>query len=52
MSDEKLIQIQELIESAKVVSVVDGHYKLRDTAEAFRYFGRGEHKGKVVITKD
>jgi hypothetical protein len=30
--------------------VIDGPYKLSETPEAMRYFGEGNHKGKVVIT--
>jgi len=30
--------------------VIDGPYGLGEVPEAFRYFGEGHHKGKVVIT--
>ena len=42
--------MKELIEAGKVVSVIDGSYKLSEVPEAFRHFGEGSHKGKVVIT--
>ena len=32
--------------------VIDGSYKLSEAREAFRHFGAGNHKGKVVITID
>jgi NADPH:quinone reductase-like Zn-dependent oxidoreductase len=40
----------ELIESGKVAPVIDRTYPLRETADAFRYYGEGHAKGKVVIT--
>ena len=33
-----------------VVPVIDGSYELSQVPEAFRYFGGGQHKGKVVMT--
>jgi len=30
--------------------VIDGPYTLSQGADAFRHFGSGNHKGKVVIT--
>jgi NADPH:quinone reductase-like Zn-dependent oxidoreductase len=45
-----LVYITELIESGKVVTVIDKHYSLREAAEALRYLGEGHAKGKVVIT--
>jgi len=39
-----------LFEAGKVKPVIDGPYKLKDVPEAFRLFGRGGHKGKIVIT--
>ncbi len=40
----------ELIESGKVKPVVDRCFSLSETAEAFRYFGEGHFKGKVLVT--
>ncbi len=40
----------ELIESGKVVPVIDKRYPLSEVADALRYFGEGHAKGKVVIT--
>ena len=42
--------MKELLESGKVVPVIDGCYPLSKTAEAFRYFEKVHPKGKVVIT--
>src|SRR5690606_41855673 len=39
-----------LFESGQMAPVIDGPYRLEDVPEAFRIFGRGEHKGKMVIT--
>ncbi len=44
--------ISVLLESRKVVPVIDKCFPLNQTAEAFRYFGEGHFKGKVVITMD
>lgn len=40
----------ELFEAGKVLPVIDRRYPLSETAEAFRYFGEGKAKGKLVIT--
>lgn len=42
--------LNELIESGKVKPVIDRCFPLSETAEAFRYYGEGHFKGKVVIT--
>ncbi|MCP5103357.1 MAG: zinc-binding dehydrogenase, partial [bacterium] len=39
----------ELFETGKVVPVIDRRYPLSEVAEAFRYFGSGHVKGKLVI---
>ncbi|MBW2410718.1 MAG: NAD(P)-dependent alcohol dehydrogenase [Deltaproteobacteria bacterium] len=41
--------LKELIESSKVKPVIDRCFPLSDTAEAFKYFGKGRFKGKIVI---
>ncbi len=45
-----LDSMKELFEAGKVVPVIDGPYKLGEVPKAFRRFGEGRHKGKVVIT--
>lgn len=42
--------MKELLEARKVVAVIDKRYALSDVPEAFRYFGKGHTKGKVIIT--
>lgn len=44
-----LDELTALFESGKVIPVIDKVYPLAETAEAFRYFGTGNVKGKVVI---
>jgi NADPH:quinone reductase-like Zn-dependent oxidoreductase len=51
-SQKDLIFMQELLESGKVVPVIDGCYPLSETAEALRYFEKVHAKGKVVITME
>ncbi len=45
-----LDRMKELFESGKVKPVIDKCYSLKDAAEAFRYYGTGDHKGKIVVT--
>ena len=42
--------MNDLFEAGKVKAVMDGPYKLSEVPEAIRYFGEGNHKGKVIIT--
>ncbi len=42
--------LNEFFESGKVKPVVDRSFPLNETVEAFRYYGEGHFKGKVVIT--
>lgn len=44
--------LNELFETGKVTPVIDKCFPLEQTAEAFRHFGKGEFKGKIVITMD
>ena len=44
--------MRELIEAGHVKPVIDRTYPLSQTAEAFRYYGEGHARGKVVITVD
>jgi NADPH:quinone reductase-like Zn-dependent oxidoreductase len=45
-----LVFMKELLESGKVVPVIDKCYPLSKTAEAFRYFEKEHARGKVIIT--
>ncbi len=49
-TNKDLLYMNELFEAGKVKPVIDGPYKLNEFAEAFRLFGKAEHKGKVVIS--
>jgi NADPH:quinone reductase-like Zn-dependent oxidoreductase len=49
-SQKDLLFMKELLESGKVVPVIDGVYPLSKAAEALTYFERVHPKGKVVIT--
>jgi NADPH:quinone reductase-like Zn-dependent oxidoreductase len=49
-NQKDLVFMKALLESGKVVPVIDGCYPLRDAVEAFRYFGKVHARGKVVIT--
>lgn len=40
----------ELYEAGKVVPVIDRRYPLSEAAEALRYNGGGDVRGKIVIT--
>ena len=48
--NKDLVYMNELFETGKVKPVIDGPYKLDEVPEVFRIFGKGEHKGKLVIT--
>jgi len=41
--------MKELIEAGKVIPVIDRCYSLNEVAEALRYYGEGQVKGKIVI---
>jgi NADPH:quinone reductase-like Zn-dependent oxidoreductase len=48
--DQKDMQtIKELLETGKVVPVIDKRYPLSEVPEALRYLGAGHAKGKLVI---
>ncbi len=49
-SQEDLVVLKEILEAGKFIPFIDRRYPLNETAEAFRYFGEGHAKGKVVIT--
>ena len=47
---EDLVIIGGLLQSGKVVPVIDRRYSLRDVPEAMRYLGQGHARGKIIIT--
>jgi NADPH:quinone reductase-like Zn-dependent oxidoreductase len=49
-SNKDLDYMNELFEAGKIKPVIDGHYSLNEVPQAFRLFGEGVHKGKIVIT--
>jgi len=49
-NQKDLVFMKELLESGKVVPVIDRQYPLSEVPEAFRYIGKGHARGKVVIT--
>jgi len=49
-ANKDLLYMNKLFEAGKVKPVIDGPYKFNEYPEAFRIFGKGEHRGKVVIT--
>ena len=48
--NKDLVYMNELFEAGKVKPVIDGHYQLEDVPKALRFFGKGDHKGKIVIS--
>ena len=51
-NQKDLIFMKELLESGKVVPVIDGCYPLGKAVEALWYFEKVHAKGKVVITME
>jgi NADPH:quinone reductase-like Zn-dependent oxidoreductase len=47
---DDLAFLNKLLETGKVVPVIDRSYMLSEVPEALRYFGEGNVQGKVVIT--
>ena len=47
---EDFLYLKELLETNKVVPVIDRSYPLVEIVEAFKYFEEGHARGKVVIT--
>lgn len=49
--DDQLIW-KSLVETGQVVPVIDRQYAFDDAVEAFRYYGEGHVKGKIVVSMD
>jgi NADPH:quinone reductase-like Zn-dependent oxidoreductase len=48
--NKDLAYMNKLFEDGKVKPVIDGPYRMDEIHKAFELFGKGDHKGKVVIT--
>ncbi|MDJ0622432.1 MAG: NAD(P)-dependent alcohol dehydrogenase [Desulfocapsaceae bacterium] len=51
-ANKDLEYLVDLFNAGKIKPVIDKCFSLEETADAFRYFGDGSFKGKVVITLD
>ncbi len=50
-ANKDLLYINKLNEAGKLKCIIDKHhYTLNNAPEAMRYFGTGDHKGKIVIS--
>ena len=49
-SKDDLVVLRDLVESGKVVPVIDRHHELSEVPEALRYLEQGHARGKIVIT--
>jgi NADPH:quinone reductase-like Zn-dependent oxidoreductase len=49
LSRKDLVLLKELLETGKVVPVMDRCFPLDRVAEAMRYFGEEHARGKVII---
>jgi NADPH:quinone reductase-like Zn-dependent oxidoreductase len=49
-SQQDLAFLKELLESGKVIPVIERRYTLSETSEAIRYLEEGHARGKLVIT--
>lgn len=45
-----LADLRGLMEVGKLVPILDKTFPLAEVPEALRYFGQGQHKGKIIIT--
>ncbi len=52
INQRDLVYMKELLETKKVVPVIDRRYSLGETADAIRYLEEGHAQGKVIITVD
>ena len=51
-NDDSSALLKELLQSGKVVPVIDRRYTLEQVPEAIRYLETGRARGKVVITME
>ena len=52
LTKEDVTVLGDLMQSGKVIPVIDRTYKLSQTPDALRYLEQGHARGKVVITLD
>ena len=50
INNKDLVFLKDLLESGKVVPVIDKSYPLSGAAEALRYLAEGHAQGKIVLT--
>lgn len=48
-SPADMAHLAGMMEAGELRPVIDKCFSLAETADAFRYFGEGNYKGKVVI---
>jgi len=48
--NKDLAYMNELFEAGKLLPVIYGRYRLSELREAFRLFGTGDHKGKIIVS--
>jgi NADPH:quinone reductase-like Zn-dependent oxidoreductase len=51
-SQEDLVTLGGLLESRKVVPVIDSRHRLSEASEAFRRLSEGHARGKIVVTME
>lgn len=50
VNSEGLTELSRLFEVGKISPVIDKRFSLDEIAEAFRYYERGNFKGKIIIS--
>jgi NADPH:quinone reductase-like Zn-dependent oxidoreductase len=48
--NKDLAYMNELFEAGKLRPVIEGPYSLADLPQAFRFFGTGDYRGKIIVT--
>jgi NADPH:quinone reductase-like Zn-dependent oxidoreductase len=51
-STKDMLYMAELLQSGKIISVIDRRFPLSEVPEALRYLGEGRAKGKLVINME
>jgi NADPH:quinone reductase-like Zn-dependent oxidoreductase len=49
-SQTGLVVLKEILEAGKFIPFIDRRFQLSEVPDAFRYFGEGHAKGKIIIT--